>query len=83
MGVPELEPEPALAVIYCRVSSVKQRTSGAGLDSQEHHCRQYAEQKGYSVQAVFSDDVSGGGEFMQRPRMHAMLAYLDGQKGRQ
>jgi site-specific DNA recombinase len=82
MGVPQIETEPALAVIYCRVSSVKQRTSGAGLDSQEHRCRQYAEQKGYDVEAVFPDDVSGGGDFMQRPGMRAMLAYLEAQKGR-
>ena len=83
MGVPQTKAEPTVAIIYCRVSSVKQRTSGAGLDSQEHRCRQYAEQKGYSVEAVFPDDVSGGGDFMQRPGMRAMLAYLDAQKGRQ
>ncbi|MEP0046243.1 MAG: recombinase family protein, partial [Roseobacter sp.] len=64
MGVPQFETEPALAVIYCRVSSVKQRTSGAGLDSQEHRCRQYAEAKGYEVEMVFPDDASGGGDFL-------------------
>ena len=69
------------ALIYCRVSSTRQRTKGSGLESQEHRCRQYAESKGYAVEAVFPDDVSGGGDFMQRPGMRAMLAYLDAQKG--
>ncbi|MFK7943658.1 MAG: recombinase family protein [Paracoccaceae bacterium] len=71
MGVPQTKAEPKATIIYCRVSSVKQCTSGAGLDSQEHRCRQYAEQKGYAVEAVFPDDVSGGGDFMQRPGMRA------------
>ena len=82
MGIPQAKIEPLPAVIYCRVSSVKQRTSGSGLDSQEHRCRQYAEEKGYDVEMVFPDDVSGGGDFMQRPGMRAMLAFLDAQPGK-
>ena len=69
------------ALIYCRVSTTRQKTEGAGLVSQEHRCRQYAEMKGYNVEAVFPDDASGGGDFMKRPGMCAMLAYLDAQKG--
>ena len=69
------------ALIYCRVSTTRQKTEGAGLVSQEHRCRQYAEMKGYTVEAVFPDDASGGGDFMKRPGMCAMLAYLDAQKG--
>ena len=68
---------PQKAVIYCRVSDKKQKTEGNGLDSQEHRCRQYAEAKGYEVEAVFPDDMTGGGDFMQRPGMVALLAYLD------
>jgi len=67
------------AVIYCRVSSKKQKEEGSGLDSQEHRCREYAERHGYDVEAVFPDDVSGGGDFMKRPGMVALLAYLDAQ----
>ena len=67
---------PTKALIYCRVSGKKQ-LKGSGLDSQEHRCRQYAEAKGYAVEAVFPDDVSGGGDFMKRPGMVALLAYLD------
>ena len=64
------------AVIYCRVSDPKQRIEGNGLESQEHRCRQYAAQHGYEVDAVFPDDISGGGDFMKRPGMVAMLHYL-------
>ena len=69
------------AVIYCRVSSTKQKNCGDGLHSQEHRCRDYAASRGYTVapNAVFHDDVSGGGDFMKRPGMVAMLAYLDRQ----
>ena len=44
------------AVIYCRVSSTKQRVEGSGLESQEQRCRAYADDKGYEVEAVFPDD---------------------------
>jgi DNA invertase Pin-like site-specific DNA recombinase len=70
------------AIIYCRVSSTKQKTEGSGLDSQEHRCRQYAAQHGYEVEAVFPDDASGGGDFMKRPGMVALLTYLDVQPGK-
>jgi len=68
---------PSQAVIYCRVSSKKQATGGHGLDSQELRCREYARAKGYTVAAVFTDDVSGGGDFMKRPGMVALLRYLE------
>lgn len=65
------------AVIYCRVSTTKQKTQGHGLDSQEMRCRDYAAGRGYHVDAVFLDDASGGGDFMNRPRMVALLEHLD------
>lgn len=68
------------AIIYCRVSSKKQATDGAGLESQEHRCREYARAKGYDVEAVFPDDASGGGDFMNRPGMVALLAYLEARR---
>lgn len=70
------------AIIYCRVSSTRQKTEGSGLASQEHRCRQYAEAKGLEVEAVFPDDASGGGDFMKRPGMVALLSYLDAQPGK-
>jgi DNA invertase Pin-like site-specific DNA recombinase len=67
---------PTKALIYCRVSTTKQVKEGHGLDSQETRCREFAEQKGLTVEAVFPDDASGGGDFMKRPGMAALLAYL-------
>lgn len=65
------------ALIYCRVSSKRQEKEGHGLESQEHRCRTYAEQKGYEVESVFQDSYSGGGDFLKRPAMAKMLEYLD------
>lgn len=66
------------ALIYCRVSSKKQDDAGDGTRSQEHRCRHYAGEKGYVVDddAVFHDAVTGGGDFMNRPGMVAVLRYL-------
>lgn len=65
------------AIIYCRVSSERQKNEGHGLDSQEHRCRQYAQSKGYAVDEVFRDSFTGGGDFMKRPAMSALLRFLD------
>ena len=62
------------AVIYCRVSSIKQTKDGDGLRSQETRCRDFAARKGYTVTDVFQDDVSGS--LVDRPGMKAMLASL-------
>ncbi len=65
------------ALVYCRVSSVRQKTDGHGLDSQEHRCREYAKSNGYEVEEVFSDSFTGGGDFSRRPAMMEMLTYID------
>jgi site-specific DNA recombinase len=65
------------ALIYCRVSSDRQKVEGNGLDSQEHRCREYAKSKGYEVEAVFRDSFTGGGDFMKRPAMTELLAHID------
>ncbi|MDJ0630574.1 MAG: recombinase family protein [Rhodobacter sp.] len=67
------------AVIYRRVSDTKQSTDGDGLGSQETRCRQHAAAKGYEVAAVFPDTITGGIDFMKRPGMVALLAFLDAQ----
>lgn len=64
----------SVAVIYTRVSSIKQTVEGDGLKSQETRCREFAKRKGYEVAAVFVDDVSGS--LTSRPGMKAMLAKL-------
>ncbi len=68
------------AVIYCRVSSAKQKTQGHGLESQEHRCRQFAAEKGLQVEAVFYDDISGGGNFAKRQSMSELLKFLKANK---
>ncbi len=62
------------AVIYARVSSLKQKTKGDGLESQVTRCREFARMKGYQVVEVFRDDVSG--KLIERPGMKAMLAFM-------
>lgn len=64
------------ALIYCRISGKKQK-EGSGLSSQEHRCRQHAEEQNYEVVKVFPDDVTGGGDFIKRKGMVALLKYLD------
>lgn len=65
------------AIIYCRVSSERQKNEGHGLESQEHRCREYANQKGHEVERVFRDSFSGGGDYLKRPAMAEMLDYMD------
>lgn len=65
------------AIIYCRVSSLRQKLEGHGLDSQEHRCREYAERKSYEVVKIFHDSFTGEGDFMNRPAMATLLAFLD------
>lgn len=66
------------ALIYCRVSSQKQVTEGDGLQSQEMRCVNYALNKGYTIEKIFRDPgISGGGDFIKRPAMMEILAYLD------
>ncbi|MCU7839796.1 MAG: recombinase family protein [Candidatus Thiodiazotropha sp. (ex Troendleina suluensis)] len=68
---------PDKALIYCRVSDTKQKLEGSGLESQEFRCRQFAAEKGYAVEEVFRDDVSGGGDYAKRPGMIALLNFLE------
>ena len=65
------------AIIYCRVSSDRQKSEGHGLESQEQRCRAYALANGLEVEKVFHDSASGGGDFMKRPAMLSLLEYID------
>lgn len=76
---PEEQSHPIQAIIYCQVSSKGQETDGHGLESQETRCRQHAQMKGYEVAAVFPDTMTGGGDFMKRPGMVALLSFIDAQ----
>lgn len=64
------------ALIYVRVSDPKQKIKGSGLESQEHRLRQHADMLGLPVEAVFTDDITGGGNYMKRPGVTDLLAYL-------
>ncbi len=64
-------------LIYCRVSSLRQKKDGGGLESQEQRCRRHCIQKGYGEpEMVFNDSFTGGGDFMRRPAMKALLDYV-------
>ena len=62
------------AVIYCRVSSIKQSTEGSGLTSQETRCNMHAKMLGLEVVRVFTDDVSGS--VVDRPGVKELIAFL-------
>ncbi len=68
------------AIIYRRVSSKAQVERGDGLDSQENRCREYAAYKGYTVETVFSDDLSGSDA--ARPGVRDMLNFLRSMKNK-
>ena len=67
------------AVIYCRVSDIKQTIRGDGLNSQETRCREYANGRGYTVIQVFKEPVSGKTD--SRPEMRRLLNFLKERKG--
>lgn len=69
------KPADRIAVIYCRVSSVKQTAEGDGLASQETRCREYTHYKGLEVVEIFRDPGASGG-LIDRPGMKTMLAWL-------
>ncbi|HAA23739.1 MAG TPA: hypothetical protein DCP28_35050 [Cytophagales bacterium] len=70
-----MQPKPQ-ALVYCRVSSVKQLTDGNGIISQEHRCKEYAQQNKYPFRAAFHEEgVSGGSS--DRPAFDALLALID------
>jgi DNA invertase Pin-like site-specific DNA recombinase len=64
------------AVIYCRHASANE----AGIKQQEELCRDYAQQKGYDIAAVFQDNGVSGNT-ITRDGMDKLLAYLDGSEG--
>ncbi len=65
-------------VIYLRVSTDEQVSSGLGLEAQEAEARRYAEARGWSVSAVLVEDaVSGRVHPMDRPAFGEAVARLD------
>ncbi len=64
------------AIIYCRVSSIRQVKEGDGLGSQEQRCRKYAENAGYKIIGAFREKGLTGGLF-DRPAMKEVLKCLE------
>ena len=65
------------AVIYCRVSSRGQKTDGDSRRDQDSRGKKYADANAYTVQKIFYDDSTGGGDFLNRPAMKSLLEHLD------
>ena len=65
------------AVIYARVSSVKQKVKGSGLNSQITRCREFAKHRNYIVTEIYKDDMTGS--VIDRPAIQSMLKHLRAQ----
>jgi site-specific DNA recombinase len=67
-----------IPIVYCRVSSERQKRDGGGLESQEQRCRAYCTTHNYGEPVrVFKDSFTGGGDFMERPAMRELFEFLD------
>ncbi len=64
-------------LVYARVSSKRQAIDGSGLESQEGRCIKELQGIGVPYVKTFPDSYTGGGDFMNRPAMREMLAYID------
>ena len=64
-------------LVYPRVSSDRQKAEGHGLESQEERSKTELKRLGVPWVKTFPDSYSGGGDFMERPAMKEMLAYID------
>lgn len=62
------------AVVYRRVSTQEQGEHGRSLETQERRCREYCQQRGYTVVGVYTDVQSGRRD--DRPQYRAMLARI-------
>lgn len=64
-------------LVYARVSSKGQELYGGGLGSQESRCVKELQNLSISYVRTFPDSFTGGGDFMNRPAMKELLAYVD------
>ena len=69
--------EGGVGLVYARVSTKTQEKDGHGLESQEGRCIQDLLSIGVQHEKTFRDSYTGGGDFMERPAMREMLAYVD------
>lgn len=66
-----------VGLVYARVSSKRQEIEGSGLESQEKRCVSDLTSIGVPHEKTFPDTFTGGGDFMQRPAMRALITYID------
>lgn len=59
---------------YCRVSSIGQKKTGAGLERQEKEIRAYAKSNGYKISKVYKEAFTGTES--DRPEFETMIADL-------
>jgi DNA invertase Pin-like site-specific DNA recombinase len=65
-------------LIYVRVSSKRQELEGNGLQSQKKRCVEKLMSNNIPYrEEPFSDSFTGGGDFMRRPAIRELLAYID------
>ncbi|HEY1041128.1 MAG TPA: recombinase family protein [Candidatus Paceibacterota bacterium] len=64
-------------LVYARVSSKRQEMEGSGLQSQEGRCISDLNVIGVPHKKTFQDSFTGGGDFMRRPAMRELIAYID------
>lgn len=69
--------EGRVGLVYARVSSKRQQVEGTGLESQEGRCISELNSIKVPYIKTFPDSFSGGGDFMKRPAMRELLAYID------
>jgi DNA invertase Pin-like site-specific DNA recombinase len=67
-------PAAPVALVYVRVSTLRQASDGIGLDAQETKARAHAERMGWPVAEVFRDEgVSGKDGLDNRPGLVALI----------
>ena len=68
---------PSTAVVYLRVSTEEQSSSGLGLKSQREMCKNYARSQGLRIKKYYTDaGISGTKGVDQRPQLSLMLQDL-------
>jgi site-specific DNA recombinase len=73
----ELTTEGCVGLPYLRVSSKRQEIEGTGLQSQEKRCLLELQRMNIPHEKSFFDSFTGGGDYMKRPAMSALLKYID------
>lgn len=62
------------AILYTRVSTTRQGIAGVSLDAQEQSLRAYCDGKGWGVDRIYRDVVSGSGDIkIRRPQLRDAL----------